>query len=92
MTDKYRFIAYSLDYIHKMIGKRAENVLEMRAYIKGSSLLGIMAARCVAFIGRAKCLTGLAKFSAGQQQLKDAARLGRPATTTTKGEIEKTEI
>ena len=43
MTDKYRFIAYSLDYNHKMIGKRAENVLEMRAYIKGSSLLGIMA-------------------------------------------------
>ena len=43
-------------------------------------------------MGRAKCLTGLAKFSAWQQQLKDAARLGRPATTTTKGDIEKTEI
>ena len=40
-------------------------------------------------MGRAKCLTGLAKFIAGQQQLKDAARLGRPATTTTKGDIEK---
>ena len=43
MTDKYRFIAISLDYIHKMTGKGAENVLEMRAYIKGSSLLSIMA-------------------------------------------------
>ena len=29
------------------------------------------------------------KLSAGQQQLKDAARLGGPATTTTKGNIEK---
>ncbi|XP_033739206.1 uncharacterized protein LOC117326558 [Pecten maximus] len=29
------------------------------------------------------------KFSAGQQQLKDAAHPGRPATTTTKGNIEK---
>ena len=27
--------------------------------------------------------------SAGQQQLKAAARLGRPATTTTNGNIEK---
>ena len=34
----------------------------------------------------------VAKFSAGQQQLKDAARPGRPATTTTKGNIEKSEI
>ena len=31
----------------------------------------------------------LAKFSAGQQQLKDATRQGRPVTTTTKGNIEK---
>ena len=31
----------------------------------------------------------VAKFSAWQQQLKDAARTGRPATTTTKGNIEK---
>ena len=31
----------------------------------------------------------VAKFSAGQQQLKDAARPGRPATITTKGYIEK---
>ena len=31
----------------------------------------------------------VAKFSAGQQQLKDAARAGRPATTTTQGSVEK---
>ena len=31
----------------------------------------------------------VAKFSAGQQQLKDVARPGRPATKTTKGSIEK---
>ena len=30
----------------------------------------------------------VAKFSAGQQQLKDVARQGRPATKTTKGHIE----
>ena len=33
----------------------------------------------------------VAKFSAGQQ-LKYAARPGRPATTTTKSNIEKSEI
>ena len=46
-----------------MTGKRAENVLEIRAYIKGRSLLGIkgvdITARCVTFMGRAKCFTGL---------------------------------
>ena len=31
----------------------------------------------------------VAKFSTGQQQLKDAARPGCPATTTTKVNIEK---
>ena len=34
----------------------------------------------------------VAKFSAGQQQLKETARPGRPATTTTKGNIKKIEI
>ena len=34
----------------------------------------------------------VAKFSAGQQQLKDAAHPGRPATTTTKVYIKKSEI
>ena len=33
----------------------------------------------------------VAKFSAGQQQLKDAARQGCPATTTTKGKKEKNQ-
>ena len=31
----------------------------------------------------------VAKLSAGQQQLKDAARPSRPATITTKGTLEK---
>ena len=31
----------------------------------------------------------VAKFSAGQQQLKDTARPGRPTTAMTKGNIEK---
>ena len=81
-----------------MTGKRAENVLEIRAYIKGRSLLGITAV----YIHREVCdiygegqmshrtvCMWVAKFSAGQQHLKDAARPGRPATTTTKGNIEK---
>ena len=32
------------------------------------------------------------KFSAESQQLQDAARPGRPVTTTAKGNIEKSEI
>ena len=84
--------------IHKMTGKRAENVLETKAYIKGRSLLGIKAVdihREVCDIygegqmsHRTVC-RWVAKSSAGQQQLKDAARPGRPATTTTIGNIEK---
>ena len=47
-----------------MTGKRAENVLKIRAYIKGRSFLSIKAVDihrevCVSFMGRAKCLTGL---------------------------------
>ena len=81
-----------------MTGKRAENVLEIRAYIKGRSLLGIKDVdihREVCDIygdgqmsHRTVC-RWVAKIRAGQQQLKDAARPGRPATTTTKGNIEK---
>ena len=77
-----------------MTGKRAENVNEIRAYFKGRSLLGIKAVdihRKVCDIygegqmsHRTVC-RWVAKLSAGQQQLKDAARPGRPATTTTKG-------
>ena len=81
-----------------MTGKRAENVLEIRAYIKGRSLLSIKAVD----IHREMCdIYGegqmshrtdcwwVAKCSAGQQQLKDVARPGNPATTTTKGNREK---
>ena len=81
-----------------MTGKRAENVFEIRAYIKGRSLLSIKAVdihREVCDIHgedqmshRTDC-RWVAKFSAGQQQLKDAARPRRPATTTIKGNREK---
>ena len=82
-----------------MTGKRAKNVLEIKAYIKGRSLLGIKAVdiqREVCDIygeghmsHRTVC-SWVTKFSAEeQQQLKDAARPGCPATTTTKGNIEK---
>ena len=81
-----------------MTGKRPENVLEIRAYIKGRSLLGIKAVdihREVCDIygegqmsHRTVC-RWVVKFSAGQQQLKYASRPVRPATTTTKGDIEK---
>ena len=75
-----------------MTGKRAEKVLE-RAYIKGRSLLGIKAVdiyRQVCGIygeGQMSRMTVCrwAAFSAWQQQLKYAARPGRPAATTTKG-------
>ena len=83
-----------------MTGKRAENVLEIRAYIKGTcrSLLGIKAAdinRDVCDIygegqmSQTTVCRWVAKFSAWQQQLKYAASPGRPVTTTTKGNIEK---
>ena len=74
-----------------MTGKRAENVFEIRTCLKGRSLLGIKAVD----IHRAVCdiygkgqiphrtvCRWVAKFSAVQQQLKDAARPIRPATTT----------
>ena len=63
-----------------MTGKRAGNVLEIRAYIKGRSLHGIKAVdihRKVCDIyaegqmsHRTVC-RWVAQFSAGQQQLKD---------------------
>ena len=75
-----------------MTGKRAENV-DIRAYIKGRPLLGMKAVDIHCEVcdiygegqmsHRTNC-RWVAKFSAGQQQLK-----GRPATTTTKGNIEK---
>ena len=84
-----------------MTGKRAENVLEIMANIKGRSILGIKAVD----IHREVCdiygegqmshrtfCRWVAEFSAGQQQLKDTACPGCPATTKTKGNIEKSEI
>ena len=78
-----------------MTGKRAENVLEIRAYIKGRSLLGIKAVDIhrkvcdiyeVGQISHRTVCRWVAKFSGGQQQLKDVARPSRPAT---KGTLEK---
>ena len=66
-----------------MTGKRAENVYEFRAYIKGRSLLSIKAVD----IHREVCDI----YGDVQQQLKDAASRGRPAITTTKGNKEKIE-
>ena len=70
-----------------MTGKRAENVHKIRAYIKGKSLLSI---KSVDIHNEVCDINGedqmshrtvcrwIAKFCAGQQQLKDAARPGRP--------------
>ena len=81
-----------------MTEKRAEHVLEIRAFIKGRSLLGIKAVDihhevCDIYgegqMPHSTIWRWVAKYSAGQQQLNDAACPGRPATTTTKGNIEK---
>jgi len=81
-----------------MVGKRAESVLEIRAYIKGRSLLGLKPVdihREVCDIygqGQMSYMTicrWVARFKSGHQQLKDAAHTGRPATTTTKHNIER---
>ena len=81
-----------------MTGNPAENVLEIRSYAKGRSLLGIKAVDnrrevCDIYwkdqMAHMTVCRWVAKFSAGQQQRKDAARQDRPATTTTKGNIEE---
>ena len=81
-----------------MIRKRAENSMEIRAYVKARALFGLkpvdslhevcdiygegqMSNRCVC--------RWVAKFKAGQQDLRDAARSDFPLTTTTKSHIEK---
>ena len=79
-----------------MPGKKAENVLEIRAYIKSRSQLGSKATD----IHREVCsiygedqmsfsmvCMWVAKFKSEVQELKDAARPGRPATTQTKHNI-----
>jgi hypothetical protein len=79
-----------------MVGKRAENVIEIRGYIKGRSPLGFKPRdihREVCDIygeGQMSYMTvcrWVGRFKSGQQQLTDAAHTGHPATTTTKYNI-----
>ena len=81
-----------------MTGKRAENVLEIRAYIRGRSLLGLKSKDihqevCDIYgdgqMSFSTICRWVAKFQSGQQQLKDAARPGRPVTSTTPKNVEK---
>ena len=81
-----------------MTGKRPENSTEIRYYIKARSLLGLKPVdiyrKMGDIYGEDKCPKGsvcrrVAVFKAGQQDLKDAARLGRRPTTTTKSNIKK---
>jgi transposase len=80
-----------------VVGKRVENVIEIRAYIKGRSLLclkpkDIHREVCVIYLeGQMSYMTvcrWVGRFKLGHQQLKDAAHTGRPATPTTKHNIE----
>ena len=81
-----------------MTGKRAENSMEIRAYIKARSLLGLKPVdihREVSGIYgegqmsyRSVC-RWVAKFKADQQDLKVAAHSGRPPTTSTKSKVKK---
>lgn len=81
-----------------MPGKRVENRLEIRAYIKGRSLLGLQAKDihrevCDIYgegqMSRSTVFRWVAKFKSGEQQLEDAARSGRPKTSVTKKNIGK---
>ena len=81
-----------------MTGKRAENSMEIKAYIKARSLLCIMPVdihREVCDIHSEEQMSHrsvcrwVANFKAGQQDLKDASLSGRPPTTTTKSNIKK---
>ena len=77
-----------------MTGKRAENSMEIRAYIKARSLLGLMPIdihREVTFMERHKCPIGsvcrwVAKFKASHQ---DAASSGHSPTVTAKSNTKK---
>ena len=82
-----------------MSGKKAENSMEIRAYIKARSILGFKPVdihREVCDISgegqmshRSVC-RWVAKFKAGQQDLEGASRSSRPPpTTTTKSNIKK---
>jgi hypothetical protein len=74
-----------------MVGKKAENVIYIRAYIKSRSLLGLKPKeiyRKVCDIYEEGQMSFMAvcrligRFKSGHQQLKDAAHTDRPATTT----------
>ena len=87
--------------ICKMTGKRAENLIEIRTHIKARSLLCLERAdihhevcdiRGEGQMSHRSVCMWVAKFKAGQQDLKDAARSGRPPTTTTKVTLRKLPI
>lgn len=75
-----------------MTGKRAKDVmLEIRAYIKGRTLLGIKHVDihrevCDIYgegeMSHRSICRWVAKFKTGQQQVKDTTRSGHPAKTT----------
>ncbi len=76
-----------------MPGKRVENRLEIRAYIKGRSLFGLHAKDidrevCEIYgegqMSRSTVFRWVAKFKSREQQLEDAARSGRPKPSVTK--------
>ena len=85
-----------------MTGKRAEHSMEIRAYIKARSLLGLIKPVVIprevcdiygeVQISQRSVCRWVAKFKTGQQGLKDAARSGRPPITTTKSNIRKLPI
>ena len=81
-----------------MTGKRANNMLEIKAFIKGRSQLSIKPLDihcevCNIFgedqMSYRMICRWVAKFRTRQQQLQDTAHTGHPATTTTKSNIEK---
>jgi transposase len=68
-----------------MVGKRAENVIEIRAYIKALSLLGLKTKDihrqvCVIYLeGQMSYMTvcrWVGRFKSGHQEQKDAATTG----------------
>ena len=81
-----------------MAGKQAANKLGIRAYIKGRSLLGIKfkdihSEVCNIYgnnqMSYSTVCRWATKFQSGLQQFKDAARPGRPVTSTTNKNVDK---
>ena len=69
-----------------MTGKRAENSMEIRAFMKARSLLGLMPvdihSEVCDIYGEGQMPHRVDKFKAGQLDLKKASRSGRPPTNT----------